>query len=130
MYEPLISNDDFELVQSIRNQRANTPNRNYRKTMFSGLTKCGCCGFGVSRRTTKYNKVWKCNNKERNKTCDLRTIHEDELFALYQKHINSNHTDIFERDENLKRINIYDDKVEFVLDGKIKIAKRGVKNGT
>ena len=30
----------------------------------------------------------------------------------------------------LKRINIYDDKVEFVLDGKIKIAKRGVKNGT
>ena len=130
MYEPLVSNDDFELVQSIRNRRANTPNKNYRKTMFSGLTKCGCCGFGVSRRTTKYNKVWKCNNKERNKACDLRTIHEDKLFALYQKHVNNNHTDIFERDENLKRINIHDDKVEFVLNGKTKIAKRGEKHGT
>ena len=80
MFEPLISAEMYENVSEIRKQRAACiPKADI--TPFSGKVRCGICGHGVSRRTTRYGKVWKCNERERNgkDRCGLMTVTEKEL---------------------------------------------------
>lgn len=82
MFEPLITQEDFEKAMLIRGERAeNATNRNPTLTAFSGLVRCGICGRSVSRRTTKYGKKWNCNTRERKGKgeCDLRPVYETEL---------------------------------------------------
>lgn len=82
MFEPLITQEDFEKAQRIREQRADAAaNKNPTLTAFSGLVKCGECGCSVSRRTTKYGKKWNCNTRERKgkDVCGLRPVYETEL---------------------------------------------------
>ncbi len=80
MFEPLISVEDYARVQAIMVARADAmPNKNPKRTAFSGKMKCAICGRSVSRRTSKYGKKWVCNTKERKHTCDLRDIYESEL---------------------------------------------------
>lgn len=82
MFEPLVSEHDFEKAQIIMKERAESmPNRNPKLTAFSGIVKCGNCGCSISRRTTKYGKKWICNTKERKgkSICDFRDIYEMEL---------------------------------------------------
>lgn len=60
-HEAIISKETFELAQNIRERKAKskstsgTRKRNY---AFSGLIRCGDCGFGVSRH----------NNEQKTKT--------------------------------------------------------------
>ena len=115
MYEPIISKDTFEKVQEIREIKANTPSTSYKFTVFSGLVKCGHCGCGVSRRTTKGEKVWKCNTKERKGTCDLNHITEDELRVLSCRILRMNVFDdkIFE--SKVKQITLHNNRLDFLL---------------
>nr|MCR5402939.1 recombinase family protein [Butyrivibrio sp.] len=78
MFEPLVSREDFERAQEILRQRAMATPHSI-PTKFSGLVRCGNCGAGVSRRTSKGKKKWICNTRERKSTCDMRTIMEAEL---------------------------------------------------
>ena len=74
MFEPLVSKEDFERAQIIRQQRAEAcPNAKAVPTRFSGLMKCGNCGCGISRRTSDGKKRWVCNTRERKgmKVCGL-----------------------------------------------------------
>ena len=82
MFEPLVLEQDFEKAQIIMKERAESmPNRNPKLTAFSGIVKCANCGCSVSRRTSKYGKLWKCNTAERKgkHICDFRSIYETEL---------------------------------------------------
>lgn len=82
MFEPLVSEQDFEKAQSIMKERAESmPNRNPTLTAFSGIVRCAICGCSISRRTSQYGKLWKCNTKERKgkAACDFRNIYETEL---------------------------------------------------
>ncbi len=82
MFEPLVTQADFEKAQRIRTQRADAAaNKNPALTAFSGLVRCGECGCSVSRRTTKYGKKWNCNTRERKgkDVCGLRPVYESEL---------------------------------------------------
>ncbi len=82
MFEPLVTQVDFEKAQRIRAQRADAAaNKNPALTAFSGLVRCGECGCSVSRRTTKYGKKWNCNTRERKgkDVCGLRPVYESEL---------------------------------------------------
>ena len=82
MFEPLVSEADFEHAQQIMKERAEAmPNRNPELTAFSGMVRCANCGCSVSRRTSRYGKKWVCNAKERKgkHTCDFRDVYESEL---------------------------------------------------
>lgn len=82
MFEPLVSEDNFEKAQQIMKDRAESmPNKRPKLTAFSGIVRCGNCGCSISRRTGQNGKKWICNTKERKSkaVCDLRTIYESEL---------------------------------------------------
>lgn len=82
MFEPLVSETDFEQAQQIMKERAESmPNRNPELTAFSGMVRCANCGCSISRRTSKYGKKWVCNTKERKgkDSCDFRDVYETEL---------------------------------------------------
>ena len=62
MFEPLVSEEDYQKALEIRQQRAEQfPNNQDNLTAFSGKVKCGYCGCGVSRRTSGDRKRWVCN---------------------------------------------------------------------
>lgn len=115
MYEPLVSQDDYDTVQEIRGRRAaEFSNNRGNLTIFSGKVKCGCCGRGLSRRSSKNYKKWVCNTKERKgrNACDSRPIKEDEII-LATKQILGDDLDSFRTD--VKQITVYGDRLEFTL---------------
>lgn len=91
MFEPLVSEADFEQARQIMKERAESmPNRNPELTAFSGMVRCANCGCSISRRTSKYGKKWVCNTKERKGKgiCDFRDIYEMELENAAAKALN------------------------------------------
>ena len=126
MYEPLVSVEDFERAQAIRQRRAEeSPNANSQPTRFSGLVKCGNCGRGISRRTAGGVKKWVCNTRERkgSDVCDMRPLMETELEAAATSAVGTVDDDEFRR--LVCRIYIYGDRIEFRLaNGKIKSVVR------
>ena len=104
MFEPLVSEADFEKAQQIMKDRAESmPNRNPKLTAFSGIVRCANCGCSISRRTSKYGKKWICNTKERKgkAVCDFRDIYESELEDAATKALS---LDGFNADEVKSRI--------------------------
>lgn len=96
MFEPLVSEADFEQAQQIMKERAESmPNRNPELTAFSGKVRCANCGCSISRRTSKYGKKWVCNTKERKGKgiCDFRDIYETELEDAAAKALNLDGSD-------------------------------------
>lgn len=104
MFDPLVSETDFEKAQQIMKDRAEAmPNRNPKLTAFSGIVRCANCGCSISRRTSKYGKKWVCNTKERKgkAICDFRDIYESELEDAVTKALS---LDEFNADEIKSRI--------------------------
>ena len=125
MFEPLVSKEDFERAQIIRQRRAVAcPNTKAVPTRFSGLMKCGNCGCGISRRTSDGKKRWVCNTRERKgmKVCGLRPLSEAELEEAAET-VGAEDDEAFRR--QVKTILVYDDHIEFILEnGKVKTWKR------
>ncbi len=125
IFEPLISKEDFDRVQAIRQHRAETsPNAKAAPTKFSGLMRCGNCGCGVSRRTSDGKKRWVCNTRERKgmKVCGLRPLSEAELEEA-AKMVGAESDEAFRR--QVKSILVYDDHIELILENrKVKTWKR------
>lgn len=124
MYEPLVSVEDFERAQAIRQRRAEELPEAH-PTKFSGLVKCGNCGSSVCRRTANGKKKWVCNTKDRKgkAVCDLRHLPEEELEAAAEKAIGATGDEEFRR--IVRQICIYNDRIEFLTaDGKTKSVTR------
>lgn len=125
MFEPLVSKEDFDLAQAIRQRRAAaSANVNAVPTRFSGLMKCGNCGCGISRRTTGGKKRWVCNTRERKgmKVCGLRPLPEAELEEA-SVIVGAENDEAFRR--LVRAVVVYDDRIEFNLkNGKVKTWKR------
>lgn len=133
MFEPLVTIEDFAKAQQIKQERADAmPNKDYKKTAFSGLVKCGCCGCSVSRRTSKYGKKWNCNTRERKgKTaCEFRPIYETELMEAT---VTALGMDSFAEEavgRKVEQITIYLDGIEFLLNnGSMKKVMRAYQKG-
>ena len=115
MFEPLITADEYERAQAIRQKRASeTANAPPVLTRFSGLVKCGWCNCSVSRRTSGSNKKWCCNTRERKGTCDMVPLLEAELETAAQKVIGNIDDDVFRR--RVKEIRIFGNRIEFHID--------------
>ena len=116
MYEPLVTEDDFEQVQVIRQQRADEmPNKNPVLTPFSGRVKCGNCGCGFSRRTSGKKKRWVCNTRERKgmDACECRPIDEQELIDASIKVMGDRILDEEKFKKEVKQITIHGDCIVF-----------------
>ena len=115
MFEPLVSEEDYEKAVEIRQQRAeNHPNNHRELTVFSGLVKCGYCGRGVSRRTSMAKKRWVCNTRERQgmKECDCRPLDESELLEATAEILGADWDDgVFKK--QIKQIFVFTDRLEF-----------------
>lgn len=116
MFEPLVSTEDYERSLRIRAQRAEQqPNKNPKLTVFSGKMKCGLCGRGVSRRTERQRKKWRCNTSERNgkKSCDCRPIWEEELINASAQILGCSEFDERKFEKEVKQVTVYSDRLEF-----------------
>ena len=125
MFELLVSKEDFERAQIIRQRRAEAcPSAKAIPTRFSGLMKCGNCGCGISRRTADGKKRWVCNTRERKgmRVCGLRPLPEAELEEAAQI-VGAEDDESFRR--QVKTILVNDDHIDFILEkGKVKTWKR------
>ena len=118
MFEPLVSENDFEESRQIMKDRAEAmSNRNPVLTAFSGIVRCANCGCSISRRTHKYGKKWICNTKERKgrKMCDFRDIYETELESAAAKALNLEEYDADKVREKVRQITIDNAYVTFHL---------------
>ena len=133
MFEPLVTVEEFMKAQQIKAERAQAmPNKDYKKTAFSGIVKCGCCGHSISRRTSKYGKKWNCNTRERKgKTaCEFRPIYETELMEATVTALGMDSFDEEAVGRKVEQITIYLDGIEFLLNnGSMKKVMRAYQKG-
>ncbi len=131
MFEPLVSKEDFDKVQTLMHERAELrPNKKPKLTAFSGITKCGMCGCSISRRTSKYGKKWICNTKERKHTCDFRDIYESELEAEVSKMLGLERYDENTAKKQIRLITIDNGEISLLLNnGVVKHTFRNYKKG-
>ena len=125
MYEPLVSEADYDAAQETREKRAEEfPNNRDNLTVFSGKVKCGCCDKGLSRRTTKEYKKWVCNTRERKgtKVCDSRPIKESELIAATEQALGA---DLAVFPKEIRQVAVFGDRLEFTFhSGRVKTVTR------
>lgn len=133
MFEPLVTQADFEKAQRIREQRADAAaNKNPVLTAFSGLVRCGECGCSVSRRTTKYGKKWNCNTRERKgkDVCGLWPVYESELEQAAASALGLAAFDGEAVRREVGRIVINADSIEFSMkNGRVRKVMRAYKRG-
>ena len=117
MFEPLVSEEDYQRALEIRQRRAELfPNNQDNLTAFSGKVKCGYCGLGISRRTSGSRKRWVCNTRERKgmKSCECQPIRETELLdAAAQVLGGAFDESAFSRE--VKQVTLYSDRIEFSM---------------
>lgn len=123
MFEPLVTEEDYQKSIRIRQRRAEQfPNNQDNLTVFSGKVKCGYCGFGVRRRNSGDRKRWVCNTRERKgmKNCGCRPLWEPELIEATEN-ILGDSIDNVAFDEKIEQITVFNDRLEFALqNGRIK----------
>ncbi len=114
VYEPIVSSEDFDKVQKIRQER----NRLYHKTdiekhYLSGKCSCGECGLAYVRKKNKRTPVkWVCNHKmntyiPEKKSCINKCIYEDDLIGMLSDTLKT--ADAKKLKEQTKHITIYKD---------------------
>lgn len=105
-HEEIISKEDFELAQQIRQQRIVIyKSRDVTKIRYpySGLIVCGCCGDKYRHRSTKIRKFWSCEtyNRSGKAACASKSVPDDELDRITSTIIN-----------DINEASIYIDKIE------------------
>ena len=92
-HEPLISRQDFELVQRISRLDTRTSPNKDTVYLFSGILICGCCGARMTRKTNRikgkeYNYYY-CPTGKKNGCRTPVMLREDELKAVVWQTVKS-----------------------------------------
>jgi len=103
-HQPIISETQFYRVQKILDKRRSfAPVAATSDFMFSGILKCGKCGYSMSGTSRKYKSVrtkyYACVNRQKNFKCDMPYVREDVLERELIKHIQ-------------KRIELYENEID------------------
>lgn len=83
-HEPIISETQFYRVQKLLDKRRSVaPVAATSDFLFSGILRCGKCGYAMSGTSRKYKSVrtkyYACVNRQKNFKCDLPYVREDTL---------------------------------------------------
>lgn len=110
-HEPIISKEQFERVQQILKERAESTSL-YKKGkyyyVFGGFCKCGDCGSSVTGRTEKGKQLYECLNytKYRSLRCTYHTVSEEyilENFKMFLRNVRAEYKDLL-KEMNLETI--------------------------
>ncbi len=81
--EPIISRDNFEVVQNLLKADARISPVSRRQSPFSGILFCGDCGEQMIRRVNRYKNTQKvyyiCSTKNRGEGCSRHSIGQEQL---------------------------------------------------
>lgn len=91
-HEPIISETQFYRVQKILDKRKTVaPVSATSDFIFSGILRCGKCGYSMSGTSRKYKSVrtkyYACVNRQKNFRCDMPYIREDVLEEVLLEHL-------------------------------------------
>lgn len=85
-HEPIISVDEFNIVQSLMQTRSAKYGKNKENNLypFSGLMTCGCCGKRYRRKTVRSGIVWTCStyNSLGKAFCSSKQVPDQTLTAV------------------------------------------------
>ncbi len=90
----IITQEQYDLVQSEFKKRGNLKNKNISTSVFANKVICGDCGSVYTTKTwhstSKYKRIiWQCNNKYKNKVkCSTPHFREEELKEISVDAIN------------------------------------------
>lgn len=106
-HEPIVSKEDFLLVQKLMNLDTRTSPAKENVYLFSGLLICGCCGSRMVRKTVPSNKkkyvYYSCNTGRKN-GCTTKMIKEEVLTSIVDKSIRSFVGNVVELEQVLQKI--------------------------
>lgn len=124
-HEPLVSKDDFQIVQNLLQSDSRLGPGMEKAGLFTGLLFCGDCGEQMVRRVNRYKgkeKVYYiCSTKNRGKGCSRHSIEEEVLKGLVEKTVKK-YTNTFlerkalldrakEREEGFNAISVYNKEI-------------------
>ena len=86
--EPIISAEDFQAVQHLREQRATQGHGHEGRHPLSGKLRCAC-GSGFRRRTVRDTIKWDCKNHMLNATnCSMKALAESQVYSAFTDMVN------------------------------------------
>ena len=124
-HEPLVSEDDFQIVQNLLKSDSRMGPGMEKAGMFAGLLFCGDCREQMVRRVNRYKgkeKVYYiCSTKNRGEGCSRHSIEEEVLKGLVEKTVKK-YANTFleekalfdkakEREEGFEAISAYDKEI-------------------
>ena len=124
-HEPLVSEDDFQIVQNLLKLDSRMGPGMEKAGMFAGLLFCGDCREQMVRRVNRYKgkeKVYYiCSTKNRGEGCSRHSIEEEVLKGLVEKTVKK-YANTFleekalfdkakEREEGFEAISAYDKEI-------------------
>jgi site-specific DNA recombinase len=91
-HEPIISKVQFERVQRLLDRRRTLPPVAATSDFaYSGILRCGRCGYAMSGTSRKYKSVrtkyYACVNRQKNFKCSMPYIREDVLEDAFMQHV-------------------------------------------
>ncbi len=125
IHEPLVSKDDFQIVQNLLKSDSRLGPGMEKAGLFAGLLFCGDCGEQMVRRVNRYKEKKKvyyiCSTKNRGKGCSRHSIEEEVLKGLVEKTVKK-YTNTFlegkalldkakEREEGFTAISVYNKEI-------------------
>lgn len=91
-HQPIISKNDFDLVQKLMNLDTRTSPQKENLYLFSGLLICDCCGCPMVRKTVPHKEkkyvYYACNTGRKN-GCTTKMIKEETLVEVVKTSIQS-----------------------------------------
>ncbi len=87
-HEAIISRQDFDLVQRLRNIDTRTAPKTDKVYLFSGILICGCCGGRMTRKVRKYKETeyhyYFCPTGKKNGCTSAVMLKEEDLVECVQ----------------------------------------------
>jgi len=85
-HEPIISEDNFQIVQNLLKSDGRVSPVSEKNSLFTGILFCGDCGEQMIRRVNRYKNTQKvyyiCSTKNRGEGCIRHSIQEEALKQL------------------------------------------------
>ena len=107
-HEPLISEDDFEIVQQLLKSDGRKSPKTGKISPFVGLLFCGDCGEQMIRRVNRYKEkesiYYICSTKNRGDGCSRHSIEESELWEIVEGNVRQFSNAFLEEKEKFERV--------------------------
>lgn len=107
-HKPIISRQDFDLVQRINGLDTRTSPQQETVFLFSGVLICGCCGARMTRKTNRSRgreyHYYYCRTGKKNGCANPVMLREDDLIACVQESLRAYINNVISLDALLSEV--------------------------